>query len=305
MYYNRRNFIRYAGTMAAGSFVWSQLGCQTGEPQVANQADTDTNLAVTGDLAEFGLQLYTLRDVIGENPKDILSQVASFGYKQVESYEGKQGMFWGMAPADFKAYLDSLGMTCISSHCNTKEDFERKASEAASIGMSHLLSPWVGPQPALDDWKRIADEFNRLGGICRQAGIRFAYHNHDYSFVALEDGTIPQDYLLANTDPDLVDFEMDIYWVVAAGADPTRYLEQYPGRWRLCHVKDRIKDAPPTEKEASCDLGTGSIDFPAILKVAKDTGMTYFIVEQERYDNSTSLQSAQVDAAYLRQLRFS
>jgi sugar phosphate isomerase/epimerase len=301
MFYNRRKFIRYAGTMAAGSFVWSQLGSHAGEPQVGvGAAET-----AVGDLAEFGLQLYTLRDVIGQDPKEILRQVASFGYKQVESYEGKQGMFWGMAPADFKAYMDSLGMTCISSHCNTGDDFERKAAEAASIGMQYLLSPWVGPQPSLDDWKRIADEFNRLGGVCREAGIRFAYHNHDYSFVPLEDGTVPHDYLLENTDPDLVDFEMDIYWVVAAGADPIRYLKQHPGRWRLCHVKDRIKGAPMTEKEASCDLGTGSIDFPGILRVAKDAGMSYYIVEQERYDNSTSLQSAAVDAAYLKQLRFS
>ena len=97
---------------------------------------------------------------------------------------------------------------------------------------------------------------------------------------------------------------MDIYWVVTAGQDPETWLKKYPNRFRLCHVKDRSKTLPSTEENASCDIGTGLIDFAKILKVAQENGMQYFIVEQERWDNSTPLKSAEVDAAYLSKLVF-
>ena len=127
--------------------------------------------------------------------------------------------------------------------------------------MKYLITPWVGPQKTLDDYKKRSDEFNKAGEICKKAGIRFAYHNHWYSFTQ-QDGQFPQDIFMANTDPSLVDFEMDIYWVVTAGQDPEAWLKKYPNRFRLCHVKDRKKDAPAKEQDASCDLGAGSIDFP-------------------------------------------
>ena len=132
-------------------------------------------------------------------------------------------------------------------------------------------------------------------------GIRFAYHNHDYSFATVE-GQIPQDVMLENTNPDLVDFEMDIYWVVTAEQDPEAWLKKYKGRFRLCHIKDRIKNT--TEKDASCILGEGSIDYAKIVKTAKDNGMQYYIVEQERYDNTTEMDCAKADAAYLKTFKF-
>ena len=109
---------------------------------------------------------------------------------------------------------------------------------------------------------------------------------------------------MENTDPELVDYELDIYWIITAQADPIAYFEKYPNRFRLCHVKDRLKNAEPDEFDASCDLGTGSIDYSHILKVAADNGMEYYILEQERYDNSTPLESAKVGAEYLRKLTF-
>lgn len=115
---------------------------------------------------------------------------------------------------------------------------------------------------------------------------------------------IPHDFLMENTDPDLVDHEMDIYWVVTGGADPIDYFNRYPNRFRLCHVKDRMKTATPGDGDASCDLGTGAIDYPKILKVAAEKGMQYYFLEQERYDNSTPLKSAQKGAEYLKTLQF-
>ncbi len=308
MSYNRRKFFQIAGAMTAGAFILPQIGCNSSgsnADQTASAADT-TATAAAGppSLTEFGIQLYTLRDVLPEDPKGVIKQLADFGYKQIESYEGEKGMFWGMTNKEFKTYLDGLGMTIVSSHCDIHKDFEKKAAQAAEIGMKYLVCPWVGPQKSMDDWKKITDKFNECGAICQKNGIRFAYHNHEYTFVAFS-GMIPHHFIMENTDPALVDHEMDIYWVVTGGADPIEFLTKYPNRFRLCHVKDRLKTAAADEREASCDLGTGSIDFSKILKVAHDNGMQYYIVEQERYDNSTPLESAKVDAEYLKNLRFS
>ena len=258
--------------------------------------------AFSASLDSFGLQLYTLRDELPLQPKEILRKVAGFGYRQLEGYEGPQGLWWGMPPKDFGSYLKNLGLTMVSSHCDVKTDFTRKAGEAASIGLSYLISPGVGRQASLDAYKRIAEQFNQYGAICKKQGLRFAYHNHDYPFI-LQEGQFPQDIFLNYTDPELVDFEMDIYWVVTPGQDPEKWLRKHPNRFRLCHVKDRDKGAPLHEADASVDLGTGSIDFPKVLTTAKEQGMRYYIVEQERYLHSTPLKSAEADAAFMKQLR--
>lgn len=289
MNYNRRNFLKIAGGAGTGIALSSMAGVSL--LSCAEKAAAATPV--------FGIQLYTLRDDMPKDPKGVLKQLASFGYKQVETYEGEQGLFWGMTHTEFKKYMDELGMKLVSAHCDINKDFEQKAAQAAEIGMSYLLSPWLGPQPTLDDYKRHAEEFNKRGEICKKNGIRFGYHNHDYSFQLVE-GQFPQDVLMNNTDPNLVDYEMDIYWVVTAQQDPEAWFTKYKNRFRLCHVKDRMKNT--TEKEATCDLGKGSIDFPKVLKTARENGMQYFIVEQERYDGSTPLKSAQADAEYMKKL---
>lgn len=250
-------------------------------------------------LKNYGIQLWTVRDEIPKDPKGVLKQLASFGYTQVESFEGDKGMFWGMSAIEFKKYMDDVGMKIISSHCDIEKDFEKKAADAASIGMKYLICPYIGPRKTIDDSKKIAENFNAKGDICKKNGIRFAYHNHDYPFVPV-DGQIPLDVMIENTNPTTVDFEMDIYWVVTAGADPIAYLKKYKNRFRLGHVKDRMKNT--NEKDASCIAGQGSIDFPKILTVGKENGMEYFIIEQERYDNSTELDSAKADAKYMSML---
>ena len=297
----RRTFLQKAGIMTAGSFILPHWAC-SGSPHEPSTTTSETT-AANPSLDKFGIQLYTLRDVIPSDPKGTLKQVADMGFSQIEGYEGDQGMFWNMTNTDFKKYLDDIGLQMVSSHCDIYKDFETKAAQAAEIGMAYLICPSIGPQKSKEDWKKVTDLFNKCGETCRKNGIRFAYHNHAYSFVPFS-GMIPHDFMMENTDPALVDFEMDIYWVVTGGADPTEYLTKYPNRFRLCHVKDRLKTATPEDREASCDLGTGMIDFPKILKVAKDNGMQYFILEQERYDNSTPLKSAAVGAEYLKKLEF-
>jgi len=291
MNYKRREFLRIGGNFALGLAI-APAACKLMSKEEEEAAKV---------LSRFGLQLYTLRDDLPKDPKGVLKQVASFGYKQIEGYEGPQGLFWGMTNTDFKKYMDDLGMEFISSHCDINKDFERKAAEAAAIGMKYLICPYKGAQKTLDDYKKIADEFNAKGEICKKNGIRFAYHNHDYTFKQQE-GQFPQDVLMKGTDPSLVDFEMDIYWVVTAGQDPQEWLKRYKNRFRACHVKDRTKNA--TEAADSCTLGQGSIDFAKILKTAKKTGMQYYIVEQEKYTGTTPLQATKDDAEYMKKLKF-
>lgn len=252
-------------------------------------------------LKTFGLQLYSIRDIFEKDPKGALKLIAGFGYKQLEGYERAPGIFWGMKNTEFKKYVEDLGMSFISTHCEIDNGFEKKADEAAAIGMKYLIYNWPFSQQPMDEYRKKAEAFNKCGEICRKAGIRFAYHNYQSSF-QMVDGVFPHDLLMNETDSSLVDHQMDIYWVVAAGQDPEVWLKKYPDRFRLCHIKDRVKGT--TKIEDTCDLGTGSIDFPSILKTARKNGMQYYIVEQEHYPNSTQLKSAEANAEYMRNMRF-
>ncbi len=298
---NRRNFLKKSALAASGAGLGALVLKAMGSTAFAS-----TGGDAAGKLKEFGLQLYSLKDVMPKTPEKVLEQVSGFGYKQLESFEAPNGMgmFWGMKNTEFRNLVDGMGMQLVSSHCdirNTNGEFDKKAALAGEIGMRYLICPSVGKQIALDDYKRIADKFNVCGAICKKNGLRFAYHNHGYSFED-QGGQFPQDIFMQNTDRDIVDFEMDIYWVVTAGQDPIEWLNRYPQRFQLGHFKDRKKDAAPTDKDASCDLGTGSINFSKIGKAAEKNLMKYYIVEQERFDGSDSLKAAQVDAAYMQKL---
>lgn len=284
--YSRKDFLQ----LSSGA-----LGALALSPLAADLFDNGQR-----KLKTFGLQLYTIRDIFEKDPKGAIKQIATFGYKQLEGYERGTGLFWGMKNTEFKKYVEDLGMTFVSSHCNTDNELERKAAEAAAIDMKYLVYAWEGPNKTIDDYKKLADKFNRQGEVCKQNGIRFAFHNHSFSFQKTGD-EFPQDVLMQNTDPSLVDFELDMYWAYSMSEDPAKWLEKYPNRFRLCHIKDRVKGS--TKLEDTCDLGTGSIDYPRILKTAMKNGMQYYIAEQEHYPNSTPLKSAEVDAEYMRRLK--
>jgi len=306
---NRRKFIQLTSALAAGAVAFPQFACKDvadaakkGYEDGKKKAEAAAATNITGDLDKFGIQLYTLRDIIGDDPQGTIKQLAGFGFKQIEGYDGKQGMFWDMPHMDFKKFMDDEGLDFVSSHCNINENFEEKAAQAGEIGMKYLICPYIGPQTSMEAWKEVTDKFNKCGEICKKNGIRFAYHNHAYSFKAFS-GMIPHDFMMENTDPDIVDHQMDIYWVVTGGADPIEYLEKYPNRFKLCHVKDRMKNAGD-DQTATCTIGTGIIDFPKILKVAKDNGMEYYIMEQERYDGTTPIKCAEDGATYLKNFKF-
>ena len=302
MTYNRRLFLKSAGAATAGALVFSISSCG-GSKDKSSESTDSTGLATTGvtgtpSIPDFGLQLYSVRDIIVADPKGVLKQIADLGYKKVESYGGDKGFLWGMKPKEFKDYMNELGMTTVSTHADTTKDLEKAAAEAVEAGISYILQPYIGPQKSLDEWKKRAEEFNKRGEICQKAGIKFGYHNHDYSFKEL-DGKLPQEILLDNTDKALVHFELDLMWIVAAGQDPVAHLKKYAGRYDLCHIKDLVSKPEPH----SVDLGKGEIDFASLLKVGAETGITQFIVEQEEYPGPV-LTSIGNDAEYMKKLVF-
>jgi sugar phosphate isomerase/epimerase len=295
MDYNRRFFLKRAGFASLGLAGMSVLACSTSGDEESESAEEGT----PNKISTFGLQLYSVRDIIGADPKGLMKQIAELGYKEIESYQGDQGVFWGMSPKECKTYLDELGIKMVSTHAETSKDLERLAGEAAEAGLTYVLQPYIGPQTSIDEWKKRADEFNRRGEICNKAGVRFGYHNHDYSFKEV-DMQLPQEILLDNTDPALVMYELDLCWISAANKNVKYHLERYAGRYELCHVKDMVKRLEGEEVRQT-DLGKGIIDYPSILKVAKETGMKHYIVEQEDYPESV-MKSIAYDADYMKNL---
>ena len=309
----RRKFIRDASLIGMTPFLMQGLyGCKVDQSTVSKALDKGFTLD------KFGIQLWTVRDFMEKDPKATLKSLGEYGYEQIESFQGGQGVFWGMTPKDYGKFLDDHGMSCISAHCDsqyaldlTKEDeFKKLVDDSASIGIQHLINPYLAFLKTNDEFKRATEGFNRLGEITKASGLKYAYHNHNYSFQDL-DGGFPQDIMMSGTDADLVDFEMDVYWVVTAGQDPITWLKKYPNRFVLSHIKDRYDDAKVAELAkteepngdmgiaASCVLGKGKIDFDAFFIEAEKQGMKKYIVEQERFDAGSSLECARKDAVFM------
>lgn len=291
---SRRIFVRQLAIAAGSMMLWpSCSGLSRGEGS--------RNLRNIPGLKNFGLQLYTLRDDMPKDPMGVLNKVASYGYKQIESYEGPLGIYWNQGPAGFSAYVRELGMELVASHCDIHRDFEKKADEAALAGMKYLVCPFLGPQKTMDDYKRFAELFNQKGAVCKERGIKFAYHNHDYSFRKLE-GQYPQEVMMNLTDSALVDFELDMYWVVAAGQDIGEWLGRHKNRFKLCHIKDYSKTPVANDSLNSVNLGTGTIAWEKVLRQAHEMGMEYYFVEQEAYPYSTPLEAVQSNGRYIKEL---
>jgi sugar phosphate isomerase/epimerase len=242
---------------------------------------------------------------LDKDPMGVLKLLSKSGYKKVESFEGMKGIFWGMKNTEFKKVMDDLGMNIISSHCNDTGDFksfERKAAEAGEIGMKYLICAHKGPQKSIDNFKQFADEFNECGKIAKKHGLRFAYHNHDYSFIPMN-GIVPQDVMMENTDKDIVDFEMDLYWTRVADIDPVAYMKRYPNRFKLVHVKDLVKTNTAIGHE-SCIIGQGTIDYKTLLPLVAKEGVQYMYAEQEDYRGTNELDAAVADATYMKTLKW-
>lgn len=234
-------------------------------------------------LERIGIQLYTVRDQMAEDVPGTLQALAEIGYDEVE-FAG----YFDHTPGEIRGFLDATGLVSPSAHVrldDIRDTPEQLIETAQTLGQDYLALGWLAPEErvTLDDYRRHIDLVAGFGEKCRDAAIQFAWHNHDFEFEALEDQR-PMDLILDSTDPQLVQVELDLYWITKAGADPFEYFERYPGRFPLSHVKDMAADA------SMADVGDGTIDFAAIFAKSDLAGIKHYYVERD--DSKETLKTA-------------
>ena len=239
-----------------------------------------------GRKKNIGLQLYSIRDSIIKDVPGSIAKVGKMGYKFVEPAGFENGKFYGMEPADFKALCQKNGLSVLSSHTGRPVPDSSNMAETMAwwdacidahiaAGAKFIIQSSMGSSAyqSLEGLKSYCDYFNAVGEKCNAKGIRFGYHNHSKEFSTQFDGITLYDYLVENTSPSKVMFEMDLYWVVMGGKNPVDYFNKYPGRFELWHIKDKA------------EIGaSGKMDFPAIFAASAKSGMKYGIVEVEEYN---------------------
>ena len=288
---NRRDFLRNtalgAAAIAAGT-KWSDVlfSYPLGKP--------------------VGLQLYTLRDDLAKDVPGIIKKVAEIGYKEAELYD-----FYGKPAAEFAKLLKDNSLAAPSGHYMTqhiKSNWQKHIDDAKTVGMKYMVNAILEPNErrSFDDYKKLAELFNKAGEQTLKAGIHFCYHNHNFEFKKYGE-TTAFDYLLKALDPKLVNFEMDCFWVTHAGQSPVAYLEKHPGRFPLLHIKD-LKGTPPPSTELDArrglfaEVGHGSIDWKPIFAAAPKGGMKHYFVEQDDCERPP-LESVKMSFEYLRNLK--
>jgi sugar phosphate isomerase/epimerase len=293
---SRREFLKSSGMMVFAGLVMPKLGWQEG---------------MMAENPPVGLQLYTLGNLMVDDPKGTLQKLAEIGYKEIESAGSQKGNYYGFQPAEFAAMVKDAGMTWRSAHVggapftmkqvmkmaktaedsariskmadqfknraatpNLTDNYQQLADEAAKGGLTYLVCASI-PVASMDEMKKAVDVFNKAGEACKKNGVQFAYHNHQTEFDKV-DGQRPFDYILNNTDEDLVKMELDLAWATKAGQDPVQLFGLHPGRYPLWHVKDLDK-----VNKNPAEVGTGIVDFKRIFDNSEKSGMKYFFVEQD------------------------
>ena len=314
--FSRRTFM--TGAAAAGCAVPLAGGCASLAPSPF----------FGGRDLPIGVQLYTFGDLLRTDLEGTLRDIARIGYKTVEipSYMGK-------TPAQLRAFFDAAGLRCTSAHVGLRAgtaaepgllgDLDALARDMSVIGARHVIAPILTAPDDLkveaaagvhiyaatasamtaDHWKRFAARLNAIGSALRSRGLSFGYHNHNIEFVPVA-GKTAWDLILAETDPELVTFELDVGWVAAAGQDPADVFARNPGRYRLMHMKD-LKAASQTNLALRMDpteVGSGRLDWSRILPAAYSAGVREFFLEQEPPFAIPRIDAAAQGFAYLNAL---
>ena len=278
---------------------------------------TDTQKAADATEAEAttatfgGLALYTLRDTLPGDPRGVLKQVAEEGYAYVEAAGWNDGQFYGMSPADFRDLLAEVGLRPVSSHQGgaTPDNLDQMIADVKAVGFEYFVIP-VPPMGAFQydpatrtmgmnkSAEAVLADINLIADRCAAAGLQCLYHNHDFEFRAGPDGVVPIDYFLENSDPAKLNFQMDLYWVTKADADPLDYFAKAPGRWKGWHVKDM------DDQGRFAPVGEGGIDFGRIYAAREEAGMEFYLVEQDQCFNHTPLEAIEISHAGLGKFGF-
>lgn len=282
--------------------------------QKAKETEKATEIATEEVEAENygGLALYTLRDNMGEDVDGTLQAVADAGYAYVEAAGYEDGKFYGLEPEAFKTKLEGMGLTPLSTHQGsvTLDNADEMIADVKAAGFTYFVVP-VPPMGMFTfdretrtlgmngTIQELTDILNTLGEKCSAAGLQLLYHNHDFEFKADEAGVVPIDYLLENVNSEHVNFQMDLYWVTKAEADPLAYFEKYPGRFKGWHVKDM------DDQGRFAPVGQGNIDFGKILAQKEKSGMEFYCVEQDQtFDGLEPLEAIKISREGLKKFGF-
>ncbi len=259
-----------------------------------------------------GLALYTVRDAMKTDAKATLKAIADSGYKYIEAAGYKDGKYYNMTPEEFKSFLKTLKLKPISTHQGdiTYENADRMFSDAKKAGFKYFVIP-VPPMGLFthDNQSKkmgmtggaqnLAEILNKMGKMAQKHKLKLLYHNHDFEFMKDANGIVTIDYLLENCSSKYVNFQMDLFWVTKAGADPIAYFKKYPKRFKIWHVKDM------DDQGRFAPVGKGVIHFGKILKQQKLSGMNYYMVEQDNtYDNLDPLKAIKISHKGLKTFGF-
>ena len=290
---NRRSFLETSVTVTAATLLTSRFGWAAGEHKID----------------KVGVQLYTVRDLMQKDFEGTIAKVAQIGYKEVE-FAG----YFGRTPQQVRDVVQKNGLSAPSTHVQYNELDEKFPSvidDSKTIGLEYIVCPWIPEElrKSPDIWKQAAEKFNRCGEATKNAGMQFAYHNHWFEFLPTN-GVLPYDQLLKLCDKDLVKMEMDLCWIMTAGADPLKYINEYPGRFPLVHVKDLKKLPHVTQGGAQnfgdtvdlTEVGSGIIDWKRIFAQSEKAGIKHYIVEHDH--PKEPLASIKTSYEYLSKLRW-
>jgi sugar phosphate isomerase/epimerase len=301
---SRRDFIKNTALVAAGAALLPK-----------------NIFAAPKKIERVGIQLYSVRDAMKTDPAGSLKKLADMGYIFVEHANYVNRKFYGYDPKEFKKLLSGMDLQMPSGHTvmtahdwdDSKKDFTDKwkytIEDAATVGQKYVISPWLDEDLRTDTGKlkKFMDQFNKCGELCKASGMKFGYHNHNFEFnTRVGDGTL-YDYILANTDPELVAQQMDIGNMLGAGGVALDLLEKYPDRFELMHVKDEIKSDSGQGMDGydSTILATGVMPVKQIVKdFRKDGGTTWFIIEQESYQGKDPFDCVKIDLQTMKKWGF-
>lgn len=265
---------------------------------------------------EIALQLYSIREVIGDSAKyadnheTLLKELHDMGYSAVEAANYNNGRFYGVTPEQFKADCEAAGLKALSSHTTrglTPEELAGHNFDEAlkwwddaiaahkAAGMSYIVTPWGNVPTTLEEAQTLCDYHNAIGAKCNAAGLKYGYHTHSHEFKNIGDtDRMWIEYMMENVAPENMFWQMDVYWAVMAGKSPVEYIKKYPGRFALLHIKDQY------------ELGqSGMVNFEPIFNAAADSGLENFVVEQEGTDGTHSvMEGVAMNADYLRRADF-
>ncbi|UAY57083.1 sugar phosphate isomerase/epimerase family protein [Arachidicoccus terrestris] len=286
----RRSFLKQAGIVTAGAWLMPSLACKSASPK-----------------GEVGIQLFTVRDILTKDQKGVLAQIAKAGYTSVEPFGfSKDNGYFGTSTKDLKKILDDNGLKAPSGHYGINSYFDNGSTEdlyacikaCQDLASEYLTIPSLSEESKKDPdtCKKTAETMTKVAEICKKEGLKLAYHNHNTEFTPFGD-TYGYEIFLKESDPSLVFFEMDLYWLVRAGKKPDDLFKEFPGRFPMWHVKDMDKANP----EQNTEIGNGSINFGDIFAHSAQSGMKHFFVEQENNYKPDIIGSITASNKYIRE----